>query len=394
MAPAFLTLGEDIFHQLWFGARSAMTGNHPTRVGGGGMAETSPHVDMLFMAIFWISVVSFVFLMVLMAVFTVQYRRRPGVPAMRSPAHNTPLELTWTVLPLIVLVWIFFEGFWGYIGGQTGGSLPEEINLQAQKWQWTLTYSNGAASPEQTLIGAAQQPVFVAPAGTPVLLKMHSIDVIHSFWVPDFRWKQDVFPNRYTAYAFRTPPLDELDPSLLTTAKHADGTTYKCIEHYIFCAEYCGDNHSEMAAVLRIVPPQDYRKIVTDWATPKGTPAEKGFAWYKIKGCVSCHSVDGSRKTGPTWKDLYGSEVELEGGGKVLADENYIRESVYIPGAKVVASYPNQMVSFQGQVNDEQLGDLIAYMKSISKFAAPSLLDQGAEKPAGDKPAEGGAEKK
>jgi cytochrome c oxidase subunit 2 len=393
MAPAFLTLGDNIFHQLWFGARTHGT----DRVGGGGLAATAQS-DFLFMAIFWISMVSFVFLMGLMAIFTVKYRRRPGVAGQRSAAHNTPLELTWTVVPLIVLVWIFFEGFWGYIGGQTGGSLPEEINLQAQKWAWSMTYPNGAASPEQVLIGPAKQPVFVAPAGRPVLLKMHSIDVIHSFWVPDFRWKQDVFPNRYTAFAFETPPLETLDPAILTTAKHTDGTPYTCIEHYIFCAEYCGDNHSEMAGILRIVSPSDYVKIVTDWAKPTGAPHERGEKWAIIKGCVSCHSgADGSTKTGPTWKDLFGHEVQLEGGGTVVADENYIRESVYIPAAKIVKGFPNQMVSFQGQVNEEQLSDLIAYMKSISKYAPKSMLDQGAapagEAPAGE-PAAGGAEHK
>lgn len=384
MAPALLTLGDNIFHQLWFGARS----HAGDRIGGAGMAETSPHVDMLFMAIFWISVVSFVFLMALTAIFTVKYRRQPGVPVQRSAAHNTPLELAWTALPLIVLVWIFFEGFWGYIDGQVGGALPEEISLQAQKWRWTMTYSNGAASAETTLIGTEKQPVFVAPADTPVLLKMHSIDVIHSFWVPDFRWKQDVFPNRYTAFTFKTPPLDHLDPSVLTTAKHKDGTSYQCIEHYIFCAEFCGDMHSEMAAVLRIVPPKDYVKIVTDWATPTGTPAERGEKWAIIKGCVSCHSADGSRKTGPSWKDMYNHEAELEGGGKVLVDESYIRESIYVPSAKIVLGYPNSMVSFQGQVNEAQLSDLIAYMKSISKYTPPSMLDEANKAPAD------GAEKK
>jgi cytochrome c oxidase subunit II len=381
-----LTLAEGFWHRLWFGARDSAT----SRIGGGGLAEAAPQSDYLYMVIFWISMVSFIFLMVLMVLFTVQYRRRPGVPIQRSPAHNTPLELTWTVVPLIALVWIFFEGFWGYIGGQTGGSLPEEISLTAQKWSWNLLYSNGAQSPEFVVVGTEPVPVLVAPAGMPVLLRMTSMDVIHSFWVPDFRWKQDVFPNRYTAFAFTASKIEDLDPALTQTGKHADGTEYRFIEHYIFCAEYCGDKHSEMAGVLRVLPPADYVKVVNDWAKPKGPPAAKGFAWYKIKGCISCHSIDGSNKTGPSWKDLYGNpKIELEGGGVVTADENYIRESIYEPAAKVHKGFPNQMVSFQGTVNQEQLSDIIAYMRSISVHTPPSLLDQ----PDGAPPADGAGEK-
>jgi cytochrome c oxidase subunit 2 len=383
MAPVPLTLGEGFFHRMWFGARDAAS-----RVGGTGHADTAPHSDMLFMAIFWISVVSFVFLMALMFLFTWQYRRRPGVPIQRSPAHNTPLELVWTVLPLIVLVWIFFEGFWGYVRGQTGGAMPEEISLTAQKWSWSMTYSNGAASPEVVPVGAAEVPRFVAPAGVPVLLKMHSLDVIHSFWVPDFRWKQDVFPNRYTAFAFETPSLDKVDPALLRTDKHPDGEEYQYIEHYIFCAEFCGDAHSEMAAVMRVVAPKHYAKILADWASPKGEPWEQGQFWWKAKGCISCHSIDGSAKTGPTWKNMYGYEAQFEGGGTALRDENYIRESVYVPAAKIVKGFPPNMVSFQGQVNQEQLDALIAFMKHLSD-KGPKPLDPGAA-PEGEAPAGGG----
>lgn len=381
-----LTLAsEGFFHRLWYGAREPFNGE-PARIGGGGMADMAPASDMLFMGIFWISLVSFVFLMVLMVIFTVKYRRRPGVPTMRSPAHNTPLELTWTVVPLIVLVWIFFQGFWGYIHGQTGGALPEEISLEAQKWNWGMTYGNGAASPELVKVGARTDvPLFVAPAGVPVLLKMHSIDVIHSFWVPDFRWKQDVFPNRYTAFQFRATPIEKQDPSILQTGKHADGAEYKYIDHYIFCAEYCGDQHSEMAGVLRVLPPKDYVKIVTDWATPRGSDIDKGAFYYKTKGCTGCHSVDGSARTGPSWLDMFGHEVTLSDGSTVVADENYIRESVYNPAAKIVAGFPNSMASQQGRVSQEELDCLIAYMKSISKYAPKSMLEGGAAPAEGDR---------
>jgi cytochrome c oxidase subunit 2 len=204
---------------------------------------------------------------------------------------------------------------------------------------------------------------------------MSSIDVIHSFWVPDFRAKFDVFPNRYTSIWFE--PLPIKGKATLPDSggwKKWAGTPYE--DHWVFCAEYCGSNHSEMWAVLRVVPPKVYHEIIEDWATPRGAPWEVGKALYKIKGCVSCHTVDGSRNVGPSWKDLYNSEQPITGmSAHVRADPEYIRESIYNPGAKIVQGYPNQMTTYQGKVKPEELEAIIAYMKTISKFTPQAELD-------------------
>jgi cytochrome c oxidase subunit 2 len=338
------TLADGFWHWLWF-EDAAKSNSGAARIG-----------DELFMYIFWLSVAWFVFLMGLTFYFVVRYRRIPGRKLSRSPAHHTPLEIAWTVVPTLFLVYIFFKGFWGYADALVAPSNAEVINLKAQKWAWRMTYPNGAESPDttrftykdeqgNTVTSAADAPIFYAPAGKPVQLRMSSIDVIHSFWIPDFRTKFDVFPNRYTAYWFEAK-----EPG----------------DHVIFCAEYCGDLHSEMYAVLRVLPEPEYRAkiegMVIPW--PEG-PVAVGKVLHKTKGCVACHSVDGSPNTGPTWKGSWGKEHEFEGGAKAVVDANYVRESVLVPAAKIVKGFPNQMVSYQGQLNDRELDALIAYIESL-----------------------------
>ena len=156
-----------------------------------------------------------------------------------------------------------------------------------------------------------------------------------------------------------------------TYIKEVAGEPYE--DHWVFCAEYCGANHSEMYAVMRVVPMAEYRLILAEWAKPTGPWAEVGGKLYKIKGCNACHSVDGSRNIGPSWKDMYGHAVQFS-DGTGLSDQqmtgvdfaNYVRESVLDPSKKIVASYPNQMQTFQGRIAPDELNAIIAYMTSIS----------------------------
>ncbi|MBZ0172140.1 MAG: c-type cytochrome, partial [Phycisphaerales bacterium] len=221
--------------------------------------------------------------------------------------------------------------------------------------------------------GSTQQvPVFVVPEDSEIALTMISQDVLHSFWIPDARVKMDVFPNRYSGYSFRTAKLE--------------GEAYT--DHWIFCAEYCGDLHSEMAAVLRVVPYGDYVDITENkWAMGDLTPAQIGQRTFVSK-CATCHSVDGSANIGPTWLGLFGADVPLADGTTVVADENYIRESILEPGAKLHAGFANQMPPFQGLVNDAQLEGLIAYIKSLSGVEG----EETGESPGGETPADGSAE--
>jgi cytochrome c oxidase subunit 2 len=396
---------------------------HPTLAAGGmkaledwwttmnfrapGASTHAAHSDWLFFWIFAISMFFFVLLMVLMVYFALKYRRRPGRAPERSRSHNTFLELSWSVIPTILLVWMFFEGFWGYADAVVPPAQAPELRVTARMWNWSLEYPNGAVSPlisrtrrmvhsdaKETHLSVQDTPIFVIPADYPVTLRMHSEDVIHSFWVPDFRAKFDVFPNRYTALWFQA----KFDPQkALTYQPDPDPAkkefAYPYEDHWVFCAEYCGQLHSEMYAIMRVVPMDVFQRLMVLWSEPTGAPWERGRALYRIKGCNACHSVDGSRLVGPSWKDMYGHEVELSDGSRVTADDTYIRESILAPAAKIVKGYPNQMQSYQGQLNDEQLGYLIAYMQHLSDKGPPQFpAGEPGEKGGEPAPQQGGGE--
>lgn len=340
--------------------------------------------DALFMMIFWFSVFFFVLLMGLMVYWTIKYRRRPGVPAPVSPHHNTPLEIIWTVVPSSALLVIFLLGFQGYMDKMVAPTGALELQVSAWKWGWAITYPNGAQSPEARYLEQSadgtevgnKYPIFYVPENTAVSLRMSSQDVIHAFWIPDFRTKMDVYPNRYTGYVFHTPVLG-MDETVLD---ESTGQTIPGRDMWVFCAEYCGDEHSRMAATLRVVPRQIYEQKINDWGAPKN-PIKLGESLH-ITRCAVCHSVDGAPGTGPTWKNLFGYEGQMADGSTVLKDDNYIRESIYMPQAKIVAGYAGNMPSFQGQLDETQLNGIIAYMKFLSDRGGPAEGEPAADQPA------------
>jgi cytochrome c oxidase subunit 2 len=369
-----VTIGQQFLRDMWF-SRSNSTQ----------AAET----DFLFFFVLWVNILSFLFLMGTTTYFVIKYRSRPGVPTQRSVSHNTPLELAWSIIPLIVMVPIFFWGFAGFLKKQAAPAGSEEIRVNAEKWKWTPVYSNGGQPKEyQKFIHEDNDvPVIFVPAGRPVKLIMTSKDVIHSLFIPDFRTKIDVTPNRYTSMWFQAIDPTPYDP---------DTKTYK--DHYVFCAEYCGDNHSQMAALLRVVPADQYEALKADLLLPPegAKPEELGeFWWSKRFGCKQCHTIDGKASTGPTWFNLWGSTVEFDDGTTLdLKDAetffNYVRESVYEPQAKTVKGFPKTtMNSFQGLLDEKQLSQIIAFMRSpkVSPATAPA---GGGDQP---KPPEAGAPK-
>ncbi|MBK7404314.1 MAG: cytochrome c oxidase subunit II [Phycisphaerales bacterium] len=321
-----------------------------------GASALARDTDSLMMWIFGFDVIWFVFLMALMLFWVVKYRRRPGVPAQRSPHHNTPLELAWTILPSVFLGYMFYRGFESYIAKLIAPTDSEVINVVGQKWEWTFTYPNGASPPEKAAIGGNEAaPILYIPVGRPIQFRMTSNDVLHSFWIPDFRFKFDVMPNRYTSYWIQAE-----EPG----------------DHWIFCAEYCGDKHSEMAGLIRAVTPEEYAAKVSSWQV-SGTPAERGFIMVNSKGgCFACHTITGSPGIGPTWKNAWGNEVKLADGSTIPADnpeawDNYIRESILNPNAKIHAGFPSPspMSSFAGTFTEEQIGWIVEYIKSLSDKA-------------------------
>ncbi|MEO0482070.1 MAG: cytochrome c oxidase subunit II [Planctomycetota bacterium] len=338
------TLGEGFWHNLFFRDNP----NHPD----GFIA------DGLFMFLWWLGVVWFVLLMGLATYWLIKYRRRPGVPAQRSASHNTPLEIAWTVIPTLILVVIFVWGFRGYMRFHIAESGGEEITLVANMWNWDLTYPNGQKSNLLTEedLGADKRPVFVVPVDTPISLRMTSQDVIHSFWVPDFRVKLDVFPNRYSTYWFRATEVGD---------------------HWIFCAEYCGDQHSEMAAILRVVEPADYAQFLVDGGQDFATipPAQAGQILSSSKGCVACHASTEAAGTGPGWAGTYGYEVRFTDGTSQIRDANYIRESILTPSVHIVEGYGNNMTPYAGVLTEDEINYLIAYIQSLSDKAPKSVFE-------------------
>jgi len=374
-----------------------------------GNSNLTADVDWTFMFILWVSIISFFMLMIPMTFWVFKYRRRAGVPAQRTPNHNLFLEITWVVVPLMVLTFMFFKGFHGYMDSQIAAGNAEELLITGKRWIWTAEYPNGAISPvtvrfdvskkgDGILRGIKDMPLFVVPAGRAVKFKMKSDDVIHSFFIPDMRIKMDVMPNRYTSFtvtaeSFEGPQgvsaaivdtgtnmISQLDQvSLLENKKD---TRHR--DHIIYCAEYCGQDHSEMAGVIRVVPQEDYDAIKAQWgdidSNIKKDPVALGLQVSKVFGCGSCHSIDGKAGTGPTWLNVYGRPVEFEPGAKgidfaaefakdpFLAWDNYIRESVLRPQAKIHKAYTtSQMASFDGQLNEVKIQALVAYFRSLSE---------------------------
>lgn len=351
--------------------------------GGTGASEAAAWSDGLFLAITWFSIISFVIVMGAMFYFVVKYRRRPGVPAERSPHHHTLLEIVWTVVPSASLLVFFVLGFQGYAQKVVMPDSAMELKIDAWKWAWQASYPNGATSPEVKLLSqketesgiasGLEYPIFYVPEDTQVKLRMHSRDVIHSFWIPDFRVKMDVIPNRYTGYSFHTPAVKSNE----TVRDPESGQDIPGRDMWIFCAEYCGDEHSRMAATLRVVPREIYDKKIKEWGRPK-SPMVLGEQIWRQQ-CKICHSIDGSPGTGPTWQNKFGHDAALNDGSSVERDANYIRESILNPNAKIVQGYAAAMPSFQGQLNDEDIDGLIAFIKAQSDRGGTQDGDAGSD---------------
>jgi len=286
----------------------------------------------------WMSVVSSVLIFGAIVWFCIRYRaksRAANEQVEPSPDHSTVLEVTWSVLPLFVVIALFVWGFKGYVDLRTPPRDAMEIRATGQKWKWIFTYPGGLV--DDTLH---------VPVDRPVRMVISSVDVLHSLFVPNFRVKMDAVPGRYTDLWF-----------------HATQTG----KFPVFCAEYCGTEHSGMQTEVVVHPPGGFERWVEEQnnkllAMP---PAELGKLLYEKQGCNVCHSVDGTPKIGPTWKALFGKNEMLVTGAPVKADENYLRESIVDPAAKIVQGFAPSMPSYAGKLKDAELDGIIAYIKTL-----------------------------
>jgi len=299
-------------------------------------------VDLMFQAQIYVIAFVFSLIIVLMLYSVVVFRRKPGDSSDGAYIKgNTPLEITWTVIPLIVVMGF---GIWG--AGQlseiTAGD-PDELVVEVTGFQfgWRFDYPDHEFSSNELYL----------PADRQVLFKITSTDVIHSFWVPEFRIKQDAVPGRWTT--LRVTPTDVGD-------------------YRIRCAEMCGYAHSAMYAPVVVVEPGDFEAWLAGQeiaAPPPGelTPAELGARLASEQGCLSCHSIDGSSLVGPTWLGLYGSERQFADGSTAMADDAYLRNAILKPGDQIAADYPNIMPPAYTFLSDEELNGLIEYIKTLGE---------------------------
>ncbi len=294
------------------------------------------HVDSLFNFILWASIIMFIGITAVLVYFVRKFKRtKDNMVAQAQIIHNVKLEIIWTVIPLIITLFIFYWGIEGYFKMTVPPSNAMEIRVTAKKWMWQFDYASGTKS-----IGE-----LVVPVDTPIKLVMSSEDVIHSFYAPNFRIKRDVIPNRYTRIWFEANRTGQFQ---------------------IFCTEYCGDGHSDMMGTVRVLSGADYEKWLKEGDSGADMPLDKlGEKVYNSKGCATCHSTDGSAKTGPSWKGLYGSTRNFNGGGSTKADDNYIRESIVKPAEHVVAGYQPVMPTFAGILNDREINGVIEYIKTL-----------------------------
>jgi cytochrome c oxidase subunit 2 len=302
-------------------------------------------VDWIFYFIYWLSVFFFVLIVGLMIWFVLRYRRRQGQEAQPSPTHHTALELTWTIIPLILVIVIFYIGLKGYVQMRTVPQEPYEVMVTGQSWSWTFDHPNGAKEAGSLTV----------PLGRPVKLTITSTDVLHSVFIPAFRVKQDAVPGRYTSLWF-TPT----QPGI----------------YDLLCAEYCGTEHSTMNALVRVMPQDAFDVEIEKLARWIDDPAYSGenlflagMRLYRGR-CNSCHLVSDERYTGPSfWNahDDWGKARQLDDGSSVIVDENYIRTSILYPDQHIVATFTPQMQSFQGQLNEKEIQALIQFIKQLDK---------------------------
>lgn len=284
--------------------------------------------------------ISFLFSLIVVPMLysLVVFRRRKGETGDGEHIEgNTPLEITWTVIPLFIVLVFAYLG--AYSLGVTRRVDPNAmvINVKAQQFVWTFEY------PEYGIISKELH----LPVDRQVLLKMQSADVIHSFWVPEFRVKQDVVPGRVTEY--------RITPTLIGDYK-------------VRCSELCGASHAYMESPVIVDSEVTYNAWISDQAAIAAeaakTPEGQGKLLTVRNGCIGCHSVDGAKMTGPTWFGMYGASVELADGTTVIADDAYLAESILNPKAKEVAGYsPTVMPPYA--LTEEEISNIIAYFKTL-----------------------------
>jgi cytochrome c oxidase subunit II len=329
-------------------------------------SEWARHLDYLHYFVFVTAMLGAWATLATATVFVFRFRRKPGADAESTPIVDPkPIhELVFIGLPLVLFLSYFAIGYPQYVRLQTPPKDATDVYVQGKKWMWKFAYPGGPNSTD----------VLRVPAGRPVRLLLTSRDVIHSFYVPALRLKQDALPGRYTQTWFNADVPGR---------------------YPIFCAEYCGLGHSAMLGELVVMPAaefdewkeqqrrasqavaQDGQPIPAEEVDLRGSLVDQGRRIAAVQGCFKCHSVDGSQHIGPTWLDLYGRTVKLETGKTIVADEAYLTRSMMEPNAEVVAGYKPVMPTFQGKLSAPDAAAIAEFIKSLRTDAPTAEPQKG-----------------
>ena len=318
-------------------------------------SSMAPHVDYLY---FYLLVVSFFFATLIalsVTYFAIRYRRRSESETPPGVEGSLKLEVAWSVIPLLITLTFFFWGAKLFFAMNRPPTDALEISIVGKQWMWKIQHAD-----ERREINELHVPV-----GRAVRLTLTSEDVIHDFFVPAFRMKKDVVPGRYaTAWFEATRPG----------------------RYHVFCAQYCGTNHSAMTGWVEVMDPLAFQNWLAG-GTGSESLASAGAKLFAQHACNTCHRPD-SLARGPNLEGLFGKTVTLQDGRTIVADESYIRESIVAPNARLVAGFQPIMPTFQGLISEEGLLQLLAYIKSLSKAGpspagmAPSVKESAPEREA------------
>jgi cytochrome c oxidase subunit II len=295
-------------------------------------SSVAGQVDLLYFVLVAMSVFFVALIFLPLVYFLFKYRR--GQKADRRPLHvsTTAIEVTWTVVPLVMALALFAwaAGLYFTMAVPPGDAL--EINVVGKQWMWKIQHQQGNREINELHV----------PLGRPVRLTMASEDVIHSFYIPAFRVKQDVVPGRFTTEWF---------------------TPTRVGDYHLFCAEFCGTDHSKMIGTVHVMEPVSYQAWLAQ-GSPGDTLVQSGARLFRELGCSGCHMGTGTVRA-PRLEGVYGKLVPLQDGQVVKADDMYIRDSILLPASQVAAGYEPVMPTFQGHITEEELLQLVAYVKSL-----------------------------
>jgi cytochrome c oxidase subunit 2 len=300
-------------------------------------------VDQLY---FFLTAVTLFFTALIFSVifyFMIKYRRRSPDERPKAIEGSFPLEVLWTAIPTVIVAMIFVWGSTLYFRNAEPPKGSMEIFVTGKQWMWKVEHPEGQREINELHV----------PLGRPVKLTMTSEDVIHDFFVPAFRVKKDVLPGRFTTLWFEATKV---------------GT------FHLFCAQYCGAFHAGMIGSIVVQEPDEYERWLAGGA-PGESMEQAGEKVFQASGCPTCHLADGTG-LGPSLLGVYGNPVKLTTGETVTADDAYMRESILLPKAKVVLGYSPIMPSFQGQLTEEQLNNMTAYLRALGK-AQPKPKEEG-----------------